>query len=75
MVVGSQYEKPKEKTIDLYGRYDENDLIVEEVVEEPEMLQAQIEAIINDNITAPFFEDEEEDDECGCGVCGVCQIH
>lgn len=34
-----------------------------EVVEEPEELQAQIEAIINDNITAPFFEEDEEVEE------------
>ncbi|MBQ7890946.1 MAG: hypothetical protein IJ359_02170 [Erysipelotrichaceae bacterium] len=34
-----------------------------EVVEEPEELQAQIEAIINDNMTAPFFEEDEEVEE------------
>ena len=33
------------------------------MVEEPEELQAQIEAIINDNITAPFFEEDEEVEE------------
>lgn len=40
---GNVTEKPKEKTIDLYGTYDENDLLIEDIVEKIELSTMTVE--------------------------------